>query len=282
MSAASERALRVISAGLIDAEAERERSRAVTELYCKEAARLIDRQIGVNIRDMLVRSDAQKRALADTRAVIRGIIGAGSIGAAFARCCAAECESRNILPTLSEMTDVGDAVPDGAQVAYVTGSAADAAFEIFSRGREWHRSHADRVTGACDSVIYGDADYAILPVRSESGGKLRSFCRAIEDHDMKIVSAAEAGDTTYALCAASFGAFDHTPSYLEFSVSGGDALRAVIAAMTELGHTARHIESANGRYEFVFKTNGDIRPALLYLDLFHPDHLIFGLYDYAV
>ena len=298
--------IKTIRAGLDEAAHDTARSNITAAYYCKELARAVCG--GEGDRDLFLHSNGHNAAISALRDAISplgGMIRAGLSGAMFARYCTERCGSRKLLPTLSEMMAFGDAEdaagegessgdPSVVQVAYVTGTAADASFEIFARGRdEWRRRHVERVQNACNSVIYGDTDYAIVPIRNGADGRLRTFYRMLEEYELKIVSAATisvggmpAVSTTFALCSASFGAFAHTPEYMEFSVTGdGSTAADITGAMGAHGHTVREIGSvpAGDRelFHFVVKLGGDVRAALLYLEIFHPSHTVLGLYDYA-
>ena len=71
---------------------------------------------------------------------------------------------------------------------------------------------------------------------------------------------------------------------MEFSSkTDGTGASKLAEAMAALGHTVTEITSfpdSDGKsvYHFAVDLGGDARATLLYLDLFHPDHRVIGLY----
>ena len=291
------RLIKTLRAGLADAARERDFARSTAKLYYKELVRAIG-----DVDVLFTPSQARPDKLARTRELagqLDGMCGAGAGGALFATACADACGGR--MMSLSAMANGNGADEETAHdndavgVAYVTGSAADSAYESFAR-EGWSRTHTERLQSACNSVMCGDTDYTIIPIKNNADGRLRTFYRMMAEFDLKIVdtvtvrtspSASAASSptsaTVYALCAASFGELP-SPKHMEFSSkTDGTGASKLAEAMAALGHTVTEITSfpdSDGKavYHFAVDLGGDARATLLYLDLFHPDHRVIGLY----
>ena len=278
--------IKTLKIGLSDAKLERGFALDTAKLYYGELAHAIG-----DVKTLFVPSQARPDKISRVRELtgqLDGMCGAGSGGAVFAEMCALLCGDN--MPTLSAMANGTEeeiaAHGDAIQVAYVTGSAADNAYGLFERAG-WSRTHTDRVQNACNSVMCGDTDYTIVPIKNSADGRLCTFYRTIAEFDLKIVDTvtvrASSVSTTYALCAASFGELED-PDFMEFSSkTDGKGASRIIEAIETLGHRTEEITSfpdPGGKtvYQFVVSIGGDVRAALLYLDLFHPDHRITGIY----
>lgn len=279
--------------GFSEAGEHRRRADVVEAYYYKELACTALAATASPERVFMCSTARDEGAVAELLTPVLGICREGASGAKFARYCVMLCDARGISPSLSDMfphTEEGDPTT----VAYVTGGFGDVAFGNFrDEFARLYRTtlrphHAAQVHSACDCVLDGEADFAIVPVRNSRDGYLRAFYRIIGEYDLKILSVSEVrseDDKTYfALCGSDTSPLFPVPAHMEFSVRGGGGM---IAAVTEAvgvhGHTVSAINSfpdTNGKsvFHFVVRSGGDLRPTLLYLNLFHPTHTVLGLY----
>lgn len=291
-----EKAVKNIREGIAEADDHLRRADVIRENYYKELARLSLSFVRDRRALFSCLTDRDKNAISELMTIPNGAASGlcmpGATGALFARYCTALCERENVLPQLSEMfprTDDGE--PTTA--ALVTGGFADLAFSNFREELAQNSKialrphHADRVQNACDSVLDGEADFAIIPIWNDRDGRLRSFYRMMDDFDLKILSvttvATEDGRTRFALCGVGASPLFPAPAYLEFSAPGKALLPEEIGeAMRTLGHTvtdASASPSGGGTvYHFAVSAGGDLRSALLYLNIFDPNFSVVGLY----
>ncbi len=283
------RAIGTISAALAEADEHRRRAGVIEANYYKELARASVAVCSDPAAAFVPGSDGGKAA-SSMLAAAGGIPRPGRTGALYAGYCAALLP----LPALGIIFGA-EPPPELSTVAYVTGSSADASFrtfkEIFSRYRiELRPHHADQIAAACDCVLDGDADLAIVPVWNDRMGRLRTFYRMIEDYDLSVISvteaAAEGVRTRFAMCGGGLYPLEGAPETMEFSVRcRAEHIPALTEAITVHGHTVSEITSypsqkgtAQTAFHFVINAGGDLRPTLLYLGLFHPDRTVLGIY----
>ncbi len=237
-----------------------------------------------------------EEAVAALRAAASPHSAPGVKGARFAALYAGLCRRARLLPELYDtLPHVEEpAPPTVLTAAYVTGGFADAAFAAFrdelSRAfRVMLRPHhSERVSGACDCVLDGEADYAVIPVRSSRDGVLRPFYHMIDSHDLKLLAAASVGGaggegrTCFALCGADAGPLFPVPELFEFTVAGEGVIPDVAAALVAHGHAPLSVvsypsEDGGLRHHFTSRVGGDLRPTLLYLNLYH-SYTVLGIY----
>lgn len=289
----TEKTAKKILSSIGEADEYRRRADTVDALYCKELAHLALSAVSDPSAVFACLTGRDDTALSQTLSVSAGICRQGITGALFAKAFTDVCRARGLLPSVSEMfPHNGDSEP--TTVALVTGGYADSALSYF---RDEYKElthtllrphHSDRVQNACDCVLDGDADFAIVPVRNDRDGLLRSFYRMLESFDLKILSVTsvetEEGRTRFALCGTDAAPLFPSPAYMEFSASGDDGFISDIADAVRLhGHSLIDVTlSPNGseenRSHFTVRSGGDLRPTLLYLNLFHPSHNIIGVY----
>lgn len=287
------RTKKVILQNLGAAEEHRRRARIV-EAYCyRELAHASLAAVSEPSHIFLCSTERDEKSVRELLDATSGICRAGAAGAIFAKYCAELCAARGIEPTLRDMFPHPSEI-EPTTVAYVTGGFTDPAFESFrdELSHILHISlrphHAERVSNACDCVLDGDADFAIIPVWNSRDGHLRSFYRMIDGYDLKILSVTtvptEEGRTRFALCGADVSPLFPMPAFMEFSIAGdGEIFGSVSDAVAVHGHTVSEVISyptGQGRtlYHFSVNAGGDLRPTLLYLNLFHPTHTVLGLY----
>lgn len=287
---AADRTITAIASALGEAADHRRRAGVIEANYYKELARAALAACPDPAAAFVPDADGGDAAAA-LLASAGGLAAPGLTGALFTEYCAALLAQRGSLPPLGDMFGA-EPPPELSTVAYVTGSSADAPFrafrESFSRYRiSLRQHHAEHIAAACDCVIDGDADLAIVPIWNDLHGRLRTFYRMIDDHDLSVISVAEAVNegirTRFALCGS--GLFPlGTPDTMEFSVRAQASLIPTLAsAVAAHGHTVSEITSypaPKGQtvFHFVISAGGDLRPTLLYLALFHPERTVLGIY----
>lgn len=276
-----------------EAEGYRRRAEVIDRHYYKELAHLSLGEVSDPRALFSCLTERDEASVSMLTSHISGICREGVTGAMFAEACADICRANGVLPSLGEMLPhAEDSEPTTA--ALVTGGYADNAFasfrEEYSRIRHTllRPHHADRIQSACDCVLDGEADFAVIPVWNDRDGRLRSFYAMIDSFDLKILSVTNVptgdGRTRFALCGSDAGPLYASPEYMEFSVPDREGIAADVAdAVRAHGHLPVDMSSSpNGRGEsrlnMTVKASGDIRPALLYLNLFHPDYNITGIY----
>lgn len=284
---------KTVTAGLSEAEEHRRRAGTVEAYYYRELAHAALAEVDDPTRVFMCSTARDEEAVSALLAPVSGLCRSGVSGAHFAKYCTVLCDSRGTSPTIADMFP-RTSEDEPTTVAYVTGGFADSAFAHF-RDEFSHLCHialrphhAARVHNACDCVLDGEADFAIIPVRNGRDGHLRAFYRMISDYDLKILSVAEVqtedDKTCFALCGSDTSPLFPAPGYMEFSVTGGDGMISVMTeAINAHGHTVSAINSSpapSGKtlFHFVVRAGGDLRPTLLYLNLFHPAHTVLGIY----
>ena len=290
----TDKSFAAIASALSEADGHRRRADVIEANYYKELARLALAACPDPTAAFFPAQDGASAtsALLDEAG---GICQPGASGALFAGYCVSILEKRGALPPLSAMLPPvwEDEV---TKVAYVTGSAADDTFSAFAdefaslypRRMRLRPRHAEHIAAACDCVLDGEADLAIIPVWNNRDGRLRSFYRMISGYELKILSVAETSAednrTVYALCGTELCALYRAPAVMEFSVRGQAGLiRTVTDAVAAQGHTISEVSSyptpkAENVFHFILKAGGDLRQTVLYLSLFHPDSTVFGIY----
>lgn len=277
--------INIITEGLRDASDDLRRSETVKLGYTKELARLALCELG-DTAALLFEIGAELSPIADTAvSQVKKLMHEGENGADFARFISELYEKK--YGALPSYTAEKELVPHSA--AFVSGSGADAAYDIFKHRLGLSPIHSERISSTCDAVLDGDAGYCILPLKSGRDGRLRSFYRMMDVYDLKISAACVAGSdenmTRYALCGRSHKPIFDKPTHIEISspATGAEAL-AVAASAKRLGHELTELSSTPSEhggevYSFTFELRGDYRPFILYMNIFHPRYTLTGLYS---
>ncbi len=288
----ADKALQTIARALSEALDSRRRAGIIEEHYYKELARISLASCPDPAAAFIPFSDGGDAASA-LLASAGGLCRPGVPGALFAKYCSALLDARGALPPIGDMfPSSGD--ENITTVAYVTGSAADAPFLSFAdefsarRHVRLRPHHAKHIAAACDCVLDGEADLAIVPIWNSRDGRLRSFYRMIDGYDLKILSVVEtAADdirTVYALCGSDLHPLYKSPAAMEFSVRGQTGLISTLTdGVAVHGHAVSEItsyptEKGQTVFHFIISVGGDLRPTVLYLGLFHPGHTVLGIY----
>ena len=291
------RSFDVFSSVKENADEHRRRAEIIEDYLYKELARAAFYEMPEPERAFFSSTVRDEDAVSALRLLAEPYCSPGIPGARFAKMFASVCEEAGALPRLYDIFPHVDETetypPQSATAAYVTGGFADAAFAAFrdellrSLHVELRPHHSERVSGACDCVLDGDADCAIIPVGSSRDGELRSFYRMIDAHDLKLlatvrVAASSEEETRFALCGAYTGPIFSEPELFEFTVTGGsvsDITAAVIYHMHAVTSVCSY-PSENGGFvhHFTVRAGGDLLPTLLYLNLCHKEHTVLGIY----
>ncbi len=279
--------IEIISRGLTDAKEDKKRSDTVKRGYIKELARLVLADESELIGELFSADGYGGELSSPSFKSALPLLGDGEDGGIFSRLLSELYEDRCREITDAELFPEDDAAQQCA--AFVSGSGADAAFDVFSRVFHLSAVNTGRIAAACDAVLDGDAGYCILPIVSSTDGRLRSFYRMINVYGLKIASTVtvESAENVmrYALCKLSSHPITDTPSHIELSVPcPGESALAIIKAAEVLGHRLYEISSYPSErdgeiFSFIFSLDGEYKSFLLYLNLFHPRFTLTGLYD---
>ena len=288
----TEKALKKILSGIGSAAEHRRRADTISALYYKELAHIAMSAVRDPASVFSCSADRDEDDIRELLLTQNGICDAGLTGALFAKYYTELCSSRGIIPELADMFR-HTVKTEPASAAYVTGGFADAAFdalreELAAVAHVTLRPyHAERAGSACDCVLDGKTDFAIIPLWNDRDGNLRSFYRMIGEFDLKILSVTtvptDEGRTRFALCGAEANPLYSSPAYMEISLIGHDSIISDISdASRAHGHTVTEISTSPSEggplVRFTIRAGGDLRPTLLYLNLFHPAHTMIGLY----
>ncbi len=276
----------IIMRGLSDAAEELLRSETIKKGYIKELARLSVKEERELLRELFAAEGCSAELSAELKASVK-LIGDGENGGIFAHLLTESYE--RLCGTLDDNAIFPEVSSADASASFVSGSGADSAFDEFSRKFKLSAVHTSRISYSCDAVLDGDAGFCIIPVMSSKDGRLRSFYKMIDVYGMKIAAAVSVESSEnvmrYALCKRDSKPILSTPSHIEFSVpcSGSDAMEIAKAAQV-LGNSLLDMSSLpserNGEiFSFTFKLGGSYKPFLLYLNLFHPNFTLIGIYD---
>ena len=197
--------------------------------------------------------------------------------------------------------------PDAiGKVAYMKNHYADAAFLMFSRSVSAPRSfYLTSTQAVCEEVYSGGCEYCILPIETDTDGKLMTFYSMIDKYELKIHSvctvryADNQSFTKFALLKKSIsgtGIFNVSQAYLnkrmlEIKISQTsqndsplyDILKAADACSLKLLRIDSLPLSYNRDllgYYTVFSINqADFKTFLIYLALESPQSYIIGYYS---
>jgi hypothetical protein len=97
--------------------------------------------------------------------------------------------SRNKYDALFELLGINESAQPGShgRISFVRNKYNDAAFENFSRiVRNSKFSYAPSFAAACEDVISGVCEYAILPIENSSDGRLFGFYSLLDRYELHI------------------------------------------------------------------------------------------------
>lgn len=182
------------------------------------------------------------------------------------------------------------------KVSFVIGNQSGKAFERFARFIPGVLSeYEEDFKSACEAVVAGEANYAIIPVENSTDGRLNGFYRLIEKYSLSIVLSStvlsDDGEvsTKFALVYKNFDIIGNVGSRtFEFRITLSDQgqMGNIILATDFFGANVLKIYSlpisSVGRENSFGITlctdNADIAGLLCYLFLEYPQFFAIGLY----
>lgn len=173
-------------------------------------------------------------------------------------------------------------------VSYVKNPLSDLAFDSFSLFFDRVSvSYADDFVSALEDVYHSKSDYAVLPVYSEKGGRLKNFCDLAEKYEMKkilncrVYSNTEDTETEFALFSKNceqISANRRTEMFFEFSLPEADIPKA-LAYITLRRCRIGWMNMGEERAELCLELpQAEILSLCVYLMLHIPAHEIKGVY----
>lgn len=174
------------------------------------------------------------------------------------------------------------------KLSYVKNPLSDLAYDSFSLFFDKTAvSYADDFVSALEDVYHSISDYAVLPVYSEKGGRLKSFCDLADKYELKkvltcrVYSNTEDAETEFALFSKSCERFSgnrRKEVFFEFSLPDEDILKAVTYISHSQGQISR-INTDDEKAELCFEIpETEISALYIYLMLCLPNHDIKGIY----
>lgn len=192
------------------------------------------------------------------------------------------------------------------KVAYIKNNYADSAYLMFSKTVSSPRAcYLPSLQAVCEEVYSGYCEYCILPIETDTDGKLMTFYSAIDKYELKIHSVCTVSYsdnqsfTKFALLKKSIsgvGIFNASQAYLskrtlEVKISQTsqsdsplyDMLKAADACALKLQRIDSLPLSYNKEllgYYVVFSINqADFKTFLIYLALEYPQSYVVGVYS---
>lgn len=174
------------------------------------------------------------------------------------------------------------------RLSYVKNPLSDLAYNSFSLFFDRTTvSYADEFSSALEDVYHSISDYAILPIYSEKGGRLKSFCDLADKYELKkvltcrVYSNTEDTETEFALFSKNCERFSgnrRKEVFFEFSLPDTDIMKAIAYLSRSQGQISR-INTDDERAELCFEIpESEISALYIYLMLCLPDHEIKGIY----
>jgi len=185
------------------------------------------------------------------------------------------------------------------KIAYMKNRYSDEALNIFSSACGINRSFAvNNFTAACDEVVSGNCEFALMPVENSDTGILYSFYSLVENYELKIHTACEITDTNdnfkttrFALLSrnqASLKLHKNQSQYFEFIYTETDNVTIcnILTAAKRCGlrlilHNSVPIAYKTEEYSnhFIFCTdNAKLDAYLLFLSVYTPLYTSLGIY----
>ncbi|MBQ4560961.1 MAG: hypothetical protein IJA55_01360 [Clostridia bacterium] len=174
------------------------------------------------------------------------------------------------------------------RLSYVKNPLSDLAYDSFSVFFDKAAvSYADDFISAVEDVYHGQSDYAILPVYSEKGGRLKSFCDLADKYELKkvltcrVYSNTEDTETEFALFSKSCERFSgnrRKEVFFELSLPLADIL-GILEYVRVTECDVIFISTTEDRADICLEIpeNG-VSSLYVYLMLCLPDHEIKGIY----
>ena len=192
------------------------------------------------------------------------------------------------------------------RVAYVKNNYADSAYLIFSKSVSSPSAcYCSSLGTVCEEVYSGSCEYCILPIETDTDGKLMTFYSSIDKYELKIHSVCTVyyadGQrfTKFALLKKSVsgvGIFSASEAYLnkrtlEVKISQTSALDTplynILRAADACSLKLRRIDSLPlsynkellGYYAVFSMNRADFKTFLIYLALEYPQSYVVGIYS---
>ncbi|MBQ3182089.1 MAG: hypothetical protein IJB57_00330 [Clostridia bacterium] len=174
------------------------------------------------------------------------------------------------------------------RISYVKNPLSDLAYDSFSLYFDRAEvSYADDFVSAAEDVYHSVSDYVILPVYSEKGGRLKSFCDLADKYEMKkvlscsVYSNTEDTETEFVLFSKNCERFSgnrRKEVFFEFSVPDTDILDCTEYVRQTDSRIVR-INTNEERADICLEiSESEISALYLYLMLHLPGHEIKGIY----
>lgn len=174
------------------------------------------------------------------------------------------------------------------RISYVKNPLSDLAYDSFSMFFDKAAvEYADDFVSMLEDVYHSACDYAILPVYSEKGGRLKSFCDLADKYEMKkvmtcrVYSNTEDAETEFALYSKNFERFSSKKQrelFFELCVPYKELVSCLMLADAK-GYEVVSCVSDDSKAELCLEIpDGNILPICFCLMLEMPDHEIKGIY----
>ncbi len=174
------------------------------------------------------------------------------------------------------------------RLSYVKNPLSDLAYDSFSMFFDKAAvSYAEDFISAIEDVYHSVVDYVVLPVYSEKGGRLKSFCDLADKYELKkvmtcrVYSNTDDTETEFALFSKSCERVTgnrRKDVFFELSLPDTDIL-SVMEYVRAAGCAVTWINTAEDRADICLEIpEGEITALYIYLMMCLPDHEIKGIY----
>ncbi len=174
------------------------------------------------------------------------------------------------------------------RLSYVKNPLSDLAYDSFSVFFDKAAvSYTEDFVSACEDVYHSISDYAVLPVYSEKGGRLKSFCDLADKYELKkvltcrVYSNTDDTETEFALFSKSCERVSgnrRKEVFFELSLPDTDILSVMEYVRTSECEIT-WINTTNDRADICLEIpENEIAALYIYLMLCLPDHEIKGIY----
>ncbi len=215
--------------------------------------------------------------------------------------CNLSAEKKDVFKQYWQEQEIEVSPEASERIAYLKNSYNDAVYLQFSSLLSSPRAaYFGSITDVCESVYNGNCEYCILPVETDSDGKLLSFYEMILKYEFRITAVydlnAGGGYTRYALLSKRFAVHGTglrskaRNRYFEFVLAGNDnvSLEELLSAASFCSLKLRRIDTLNVHSEKSIKNNyicpvfrcdgSDMQTFLSFLIIDCPDFIPIGLY----
>lgn len=197
---------------------------------------------------------------------------------------------RYIAESFGDMRDLIPILPAKrrCRLSYVKNPLSDLAYDSFSMFFDKAAvSYSDEFVSAAEDVYHSISDYVILPVYSQRGGRLKSFCDLADKYELKkvlscrVYSNTEDAETEFALFSRSCERFPgnrRTEVSFEFSLGTGD-LKNALGYLWQNEGQIQWISTSDDRADICLEIpENEVSALYIYLTLCLPDREIKGIY----